>query len=354
MTMWMVRAAQGGVFFDQFADRGLVSVGWSEAGDVTPLRSRDDFAARLAVTELAPQDAKQGASVLYRFFRVLSEGDEVVTYDPNTRTYKVGRIAGPATLTDQPLSAPALETPHVYVRPVTWLHDTAREDLSSAARNTLGSISTLFRIGEPARSELMRQAPVGAPVGAPAATPPPSPAQTGNVTGDAEEETEEETREGQSYEALAKRSVELIADMVTRLSPREMEELVAGLLRAMGYRTRVSKIGADRGQDILASRDGLGFESPRILVEVKHRSRTAITAPDLRSFIGTLRDGDRGLYVSTGGFTKDAQYEADRARHPVTLLTLEALVAELTDRYELLDTRSRALIPLTPLYWPIR
>ena len=95
-----------------------------------------------------------------------------------------------------------------------------------------------------------------------------------------------------------------------------MEHFVAGLLRAMGYRTTVSPTGADRGVDVFASPDGLGLEEPRVFVEVKHRRTEAMGAQALRSFLGGRTAGDRCLYVSTGGFTKDARYEADRSAVP--------------------------------------
>lgn len=61
-----------------------------------------------------------------------------------------------------------------------------------------------------------------------------------------------------------------------------MQDLVAGLLRAMGYKTRVSPSGPDRGKDIVASPDGFGFESPRIVVEVKHRQGAIAAATSHR------------------------------------------------------------------------
>jgi predicted Mrr-cat superfamily restriction endonuclease len=57
--------------------------------------------------------------------------------------------------------------------------------------------------------------------------------------------------------------------MIAALDPREVEHLVAGILRAMGFKTRVSPVGPDRGKDIVASPDGFGFKDPRIVVEVK-------------------------------------------------------------------------------------
>jgi predicted Mrr-cat superfamily restriction endonuclease len=38
----------------------------------------------------------------------------------------------------------------------------------------------------------------------------------------------------------------------------------------------VSPPGADRGVDVLASKDRLGFEEPRIKAEVKHRRNTSM------------------------------------------------------------------------------
>ena len=109
----------------------------------------------------------------------------------------------------------------------------------------------------------------------------------------------------------------------------------------MGYKTRVSPSGADRGKDIIASRDGLGFEDPRIVVEVKHR-QNSMGSPELRSFLGGRHDRDKGLYASTGGFTKEARYEAERARIPVTLLDLDDLVKSLLEHYEQLFQKSAA------------
>lgn len=56
--------------------------------------------------------------------------------------------------------------------------------------------------------------------------------------------------------------------------------------------------------------------------------------------------------MSSGGFAKDAKYEADRAQVPVTLLDLDGVARLLVDNYEAADTETRALVPLVRLYWP--
>jgi restriction system protein len=133
-----------------------------------------------------------------------------------------------------------------------------------------------------------------------------------------------------------------------------MEHLAAALLRAIGYRTEVTLPGPDRGKDVIASRDGFGFERPRIVVEVKHRPTTRIDAPLVRAFAGGLHDEDRGLYISTGGFTREAQYEADRARVPIKLLGLEAFAKSIVEHYAAFDDEGRRILPLTKLYWPVQ
>jgi restriction system protein len=131
-----------------------------------------------------------------------------------------------------------------------------------------------------------------------------------------------------------------------------MEHLVAALLRAMGYKARVTPTGPDRGRDVIASPDGLGLQQPRIIAEVKHRPREASGSQQIRGFLGALRSADCGLFVSTGGFTKDARYEAERAAVPITLVDLDDLASLIVENYEGFDTEGRALLPLIRVYWP--
>lgn len=150
-------------------------------------------------------------------------------------------------------------------------------------------------------------------------------------------------------EALA---IERIKDLVSALRWDEMQQLVAGVLRSMGYKTLISPAGPDRGKDIIASPDGFGFENPRIIVEVKHR-KVQMGSPDIRSFIGGRHKDDRGLYVSTGGFSKEARYEADRSTIPLTLWTLDDLVRTLIEYYDHVDIETKLLVPLKRAYLPV-
>jgi restriction system protein len=170
--------------------------------------------------------------------------------------------------------------------------------------------------------------------------------ESGGAVVDSEESVEPEPRREAEEHAH-----ELIKDILIALDWEQMQDLVAGILRAMDFKTKVSPRGADRGRDIVASPDGLGLRDPRIVAEVKHR-KGAMGAPEVRNFAAGLRGSDRGMFVSTGGFTKEARYEADRAQVPVTLLDLDEVAKLLIEHYDRVDQRTTALVPLTPIYWP--
>lgn len=153
-------------------------------------------------------------------------------------------------------------------------------------------------------------------------------------------------------EDMQAKALEFIKDRAAKLDWDQMQRLVAGLLRAMGYKTQISPAGPDRGKDIVASPDGFGFESPRIVVEVKHR-KGAMGSQEIRSFLGGRHKDDKGLYVSTGGFSKDARYEAERASISLSLMDIDELVAALIENYEQLDNETRQLLPLRRFYWPV-
>jgi restriction system protein len=262
-----------------------------------------------------------------RFVRELKKGDGVITYDPERRLYFLGEIASDVDQRQHTLGR---------LRQVRWTHQVQRDGLTPGTRNSLGSIATLFQVVGEAREEVWTNAK---PLGAPTIDLVPVPAPS---TSEAETTVLADT--------LAK-AESFTEDRLVKLNWADVQELFAGILRAMGYRARVSPAGSDRGVDIFASPDGLGLEEPRIFVEVKHR-KGKMDAPEIRSFLGGRKPGDRCLYVSTGGFTKEAVYEAERASVPIQLVSLQRLRELLLEYYEQLAPETQALVPLKRVYWP--
>jgi restriction system protein len=325
---WMVRAGRGGEFIEDFRDQQLVAMGWAEVGDVSKL-SREVINEKIVTTYPHYKKLKAAitSSQLYRFCFEIKEGDYVLSYDSSRRVYLIGKVAGPYQF-----GALGISDLNHYRR-VSWLKELDRDQISVPTKNTLGAISTLFLISDTPAQELHALLQ--------GAQPPVSPG------GDDVSDTEEEDL----LKDIQSRSREFIKDRLDKLEWDQMQEVVAGMLRAMGYKTQISPAGSDRGKDIVASPDGFGFESPRIIVEVKHRA-AQMGADAIRSFLGGRHKDDKGLYVSTGGFSKEARYEAERASIPLMLMDLNGLVDGIIEHYERIDAEVRALIPLTKIYWP--
>jgi restriction system protein len=136
------------------------------------------------------------------------------------------------------------------------------------------------------------------------------------------------------------------------MQPYDFQEMVASLLKAMGYYiTWISPPAKDGGIDIFASTDPLGTKSPRIKAQVKRRSEP-VNVDGLRSFMALLGDNDVGLFVSVGGFTKDAAEEArTQEKRKVTLIDLEQLYNLWVENYTKLDEEARRRLPLKPIFY---
>jgi restriction system protein len=328
--MWMVRAEVGGKYFEDFKTKSIVAIGWLALGEMGALITRDAFiqAVAKAYPELKKMQVAISAGQAYRFVREMKVGDRVLTYDPTGRVYLVG------TITSDYFYGAKLIEEEPNCRRVEWQGEVSRDLLSVSSKNSLGAISTLFLLPDEAALEIENLL-------------------AGHQPAKAVAETEdEETAFGTLLKDIQSKAFEFIKDKVSRLDWEEMQQLVAGLLQAMGYKTRISPSGPDRGKDIVASPDGFGFESPRIVVEVKHRTGSQMGSQEIRSFLGGRHKDDKGLYVSTGGFTKDARYEAERANIPLTLMDLDDLVKALLEHYEKMDIDTQRLIPLRKIFWP--
>jgi restriction system protein len=328
--MWMIRTP-GGRHADEILRREIIGLGWSEVPSLQSARTPEDFYAAIkqAYPDYKGQQIINAGRQLYKFFREIKIGDTVATYDSPSRTYHVGVVEGEAK------SDPDLPEYISNFRKVNWLHRIDRDALSLPTRNSLGSTLTLFKPSEEASRELQRL------IDSPAAA----------IVSEAAEIAETEAED--PLASALQNSRELIKDKIMKLSWQDMQGLVAGILRAMGYKTTVSPDGSDRGKDIIASPDGLGLEQPRIFVEVKHRKTQQMGAPEIRRFIGGRNDqNDRCPYVSTGGFTTEARYEAERSKVPLTLIDSDLLVELLLDYYENTDAQTRTIVPLRRTYWP--
>ena len=147
------------------------------------------------------------------------------------------------------------------------------------------------------------------------------------------------------------RDEEILDHIRQRFRGHDFAELVDAVLRADGYRTVLSPPGPDRGVDILAGRGPLGFDPPRLCVQVKATERP-IGVGDLDQLNGVLEKHatDQGLFVSWSGFTKPAEDQARLSHFRIRLWTGRDLLYEIYRVYDDLPVDIRAKLPLQQVW----
>lgn len=324
-SAWMVRAGNNNELVDIFVEKSIVAVSWPNLGDLSDCSSRKKIKERY--TDVY-ENRKQGrvntdSAQLHMIVNRIEEGDLVLTYDKDAREYHAGIVDG-----SYKYDSGESHTKYPHTRAIDWDEDTlSRDNFSTPSQNILGGALTVFSLDD-CLSEIEKL-------------------RSGGPTGE-----DSEDDEGPPYiEEVESRSEELISDIVADIDPIDFEELVAAVLRAMGYSAQTTSRGPDYGVDIVAHPDALGFEEPLVKVQVKH-TKNSIGNEDVGRFLGTLNENEKGLYVSTGGFTNPAQHEVQRKGQVVTLLDRDDFIELLLEHYPNLEQEYKAMVPLKRVYIP--
>lgn len=326
---WVVRAGDDNELAATVEEKSVVAIGWRELGDLSAFKDRPAMLRRMAECFADSSKATQSnwAGQTFRFAHDLVRGDYVLTPQKARRTVLVGQLTGDYRYD------PAFLSQYPNIRDVKWLKILNRDDFSTAGKYTLGALQTVFNVDGLAQE--IQALLEGEAV----------PESTGDAPGEPEVDFYSDTKA---------RAGELIRDALAKLDAYEFQELVAGVLRSMKFNTKVSPPGRDSGVDIVAYQDPFGFADPRIKTQVKHRRSQPASGPEMRSLIGTLQPDEKGLFVSTAGFTPDAIKEAEKNAARVAMLDGEAFVLLLLDRYESLESEVQAVVPLRRVYIPTK
>lgn len=140
---WMVRAGRGGIYSEEF-EKGYVAIGWSVLGDLTQYKTgaslREKYLEVLGNEK--PSATNNAIAMILKFRDQIQKGDYVISYNPETREYLVGRDKG------RYLYQPDTVGEYANLRTVDWIGKVSRDALSQKSRNSLGSILTLFSVKE--------------------------------------------------------------------------------------------------------------------------------------------------------------------------------------------------------------
>lgn len=134
----------------------------------------------------------------------------------------------------------------------------------------------------------------------------------------------------------------------------KFQDLCAALIRVMGYHIDfIAPRGKDGGIDIVAYKDPLGFEKPRLKIQVKKRIETNKNNTDeIKILKSVLHKGeDIGIFITGSTFTKDARTFARLSDIHIKLIDRTDLIDLWKSNYHKFTDAEKSLLPLKPIYF---
>ena len=307
-----------------FLKENVIALGWQQIGDLSLIApDREAFKEKYIA---AYPDAKKGSiptgvGMLFRFCHEVQIGDYIIYPSKIDRMINIGEVTG-----DYKYVPDASE--YVQQRSVKWLKHLPRMSFSQGALYEIGSAMSFFMVKNYADEFLAAL-------------------DKGFVKSISEGE-EDDTVGATADEIIESTKDFILKELSRQLKGYDLEQFVADLLQAMGYRTTVSPHGGDSGIDITAYKDEL---PPRILVQVKSQD-SDIKETTIQSLKGAMREGDYGLFVTLSNYTKKAQKYLENT--PIIRgINGTELVDLILKYYDDLSEKYRRMIPLKMVYIPV-
>jgi len=325
-VLWGIHAGKAGHADSLFKSRKVIALGWKGTQDLSSLPAeREAFKAHYRATfpDAGSGNVNASASQLYRFVHELQTDDLVAYASPVDRQVHLGRVTGAYRfVADAPGG-------YCHQRTVEWLKHVPRTRYSQGALYELGSALSFFQVknyAEEHHAILAGEKP-------------------------AVEVEEKDETVGLVVSEIRQGTRDFVLKTLTReLKGHPFTHFVAHLLETMGYHTRTAPPGPDGGVDIIASRDELGFEPPIIKVQVK-AGEGSIGNATVASLYGNIGNGEFGLFVTLGSFTKAAQaFGKDKGN--LRLIDSDELTELVLERYDQLDAKYKGLLPLQRVFIP--
>jgi restriction system protein len=336
MSLWLVRAGSSGEHEARFLRDGRIYVTWEGFDrDLTSLASREVLIGVLegVYPDRKPKAVANWASQIWPFVGRMQTGDWVVLPSKTKAVLHFGEITGPYQFNA------AGPDPYFHSRTVKWFaQDIPRSRFDQDLLYSFGAFMTICRIERNDAERRVRQ--MATNDWKPAAFP------SLPLGGD------EDTPEASGAPDIERFSKDEIARFITtRFAGHGLARLVEAVLKAKGFFTYRSPPGADKGVDLLASAGALGFDRPKICVQVKSGD-TPVDRPTLDQLIGAMQNfgADAGLLVSWSGFRSSVDREVPAQFFRVRLWDQDSLIEELLASYDKLDDELKAELPLKKVW----
>lgn len=329
--LWLVRLGKHGEQEAHALETGELVLGF-QYGDLTGAKDREAMLRIIgrAVPDANPKRHVHFAAQLNQFCNTMQVGDLAVVPLKTESKIAIGEVIGACTMTvgGNP------------VRRVRWLRPDVPRD--AFRQDLLYSFGAFMTVCEITRNDALARVEAVAKAGR----------DPGYEAGATVSRTVPAAADATSAEDADVELDKLARDQIERriasaFTGHDLTELIGAILTAQGYLVRVSPPGSDQGIDIVAGRGTLGFDQPRLVVQVKSGDIVA-DQPTLQALIGAVQDAhaDQGLLVSWGGFKRTVDQRRNELFFRIRLWGREEILNALFEVYDRLPEDIRAELPL--------
>lgn len=334
MPIYLFRAGSNGEYEQKFLDENRVILTWEGINtDLSKLKTR--AALRKKLNELYPNEKmgriRNWTGQIFPMAQGIKKGDWIALPSKRKSAIHIGEVVGDYQY------HPDAEDPYHHSIPVKWLEtDIPRTNFDQDILYSLGAFMTVCQISRNDAEKRIR-------------------AMQGNNWKSTlnQKKTSTKASDSPDIELLESSDLEQNASdqiakyIIAKFKGYDMERLIEAILKAKGYFTYSPPKGADKGVDIIAGKGPLGFEQPKIVVQVK-TSDTPVDRPTLDQLVGTIHNfkADYGLLISWSGFKQSVDKEIANQFFRVRLWDQQEIINQLLENYEQLDEEIRVDIPL--------
>lgn len=322
MKLWTVRAGKRGEQEQACLNNNVVAIGWNELPDISKFKTKKELVESYRDYYPETPENKIGyqAGQVWRFANEISIGDLVALPSKFQPEINIGKVTGNYRYT----KIDNLQ----HIIPVKWLKAIPRSAFDQDLLYSFGSLLTVSQVNRSSAIERIMAIIDG-------------------------QKNEVKKSESSLIDPQEEFNIERYAkDQITKVLDRKFKghgltDLVNQILRAQGYTTQQSPEGADGGVDILAASGPLGFEQPRICVQVKSTT-SQVDVKVLRELQGVMNKfkAQLGLIVSWSGFNQKVISEAKNEFFYLRLWNADDLLDNIFKYYEGFTDEFKAELPL--------
>jgi restriction system protein len=348
MAIWLIRAGKYGEHEDRFLNDSRIYLTWNglQAVDLSIATDYDQIKELVLLNYQGESPRKIGnwSGQIWAFCLAIKDKDWIVMPKKGKGTIALGEIQSAYKYDVKS------DFDYRHSREVRWLNqDVPRGAFDQDLLYSMGAFLTVCEIkrnNAEARIRAMFKNGFDSPRPNLSITqlPPTTGKQAQSSALDEVEETGNVDIEQYTRDLIAKY-------IIQKFKGHGLARLVDAVLKAQGYTTYLSPEGPDKGIDILAAKGSLGFESPKICVQVKSGDIPS-DRPELTQLIGAIQNSqaEKGLFVSWSGFKSSVYREVPSQFFKVRLWDANDLIEQILENYENLDQTIKSELPLKRIW----